>query len=223
VPDAIVGPVGDVFFRVALEIETRNLRRAHAEEREASPVIGVDDLVRGGWDASEDTEPGEGIETLVDAQHAGGNGGTTDAVKAVATSDKVAGEFLDFSGMLETNLGMAVQIMNTERFGFEEDFSTGVEAGGDEIFDDFVLGVDSDGFAAGEFGEIDTVAGVDETQLDAVVHQTFALQTGADAGVDQEIDGAFFENAGADALLDIIAAASFGDGGFDSLQVEKMG
>src|SRR5277367_2236436 len=45
VPDSFVGPLAEVFVGGALQIEPSNLRRAHAVQREAAIVVGVDQFV----------------------------------------------------------------------------------------------------------------------------------------------------------------------------------
>lgn len=42
VPNSLVGPVGDIFSGVHLNVETLHLGRAHTEQREAAGVIGVE-------------------------------------------------------------------------------------------------------------------------------------------------------------------------------------
>src|SRR5437762_4651308 len=62
-----------------------------------------------------------------------------------------------------------------------------------------------------------------EAQLDAVMCQALALQTRANAGLHQQVDGALLQNAGANTRLDVVSGADFQNNGFDSLQLEKMG
>jgi hypothetical protein len=86
-----------------------------------------------------------------------------------------------------------------------------------------MLGVDRDGFAAGEFVQIDAMAAAVKSNLDAVMDQRFALEARSEARGDEQIDGALFEHSRAHALFDIFAAVALDDHGFDALQVEKMG
>ena len=62
----------DVFVRRALQVQPRDLRRAHAEEREAALVEAVDQLVGRRRGVGENAEPGERIDALVDPQLAAG-------------------------------------------------------------------------------------------------------------------------------------------------------
>jgi len=67
------------------------------------------------------------------------------------------------------------------------------------------------------------MAGAGETEFDAVVHQAFALQASAGAGLDQQVDRSLLQNAGANALLDVFARVGFEHDGIDALQIKKMG
>ena len=59
-------------------------------------------------------------------------------------------------------------------------------------------------------------------EIDPVVEHAFALHALADAGVDQEVGRPLLEQAGADAALDIVAAAVLQDDGFDAGEVQEM-
>ena len=74
----------------ALEVEPGDLRRAHAVEREAAVVPGVDELLARRRRLREDAEPAEGVLAREDAQDAVGNAVAADAVESVATGDDVA-------------------------------------------------------------------------------------------------------------------------------------
>jgi hypothetical protein len=62
-----------------------------------------------------------------------------------------------------------------------------------------------------------------ESQLDAVVHQSFTPEPIAKTGVTQQVDGALLKNAGPDALLDVFPAARLQHNRVDALQVQQMG
>ncbi len=59
-------------------------------------------------------------------------------------------------------------------------------------------------------------------QLDAVVDQPFAPQPLADADLVQQVDRALLEDAGADPLLDVLAAPVLEDDRVDALEVQQM-
>jgi hypothetical protein len=54
--------------------------------------------------------------------------------------------------------GFGVDGFDGGGLGFEVEGAAGLQAGGDEVFDDFLLAVDGDFAAAREFGQRDAVA-----------------------------------------------------------------
>jgi hypothetical protein len=67
------------------------------------------------------------------------------------------------------------------------------------------------------------VAAAVEAQLDAVMSKAFALETLSHTRFDEQIDGALFEQASADSLLDVFPGSRFENDGFDPLQVQQVG
>ena len=70
----------------------------------------------------------------------------------------------------------------------------------------------------GEVAQRDAVALAVELQLDAVVDEALALHALADAGRGEQVDRALLEHAGADALLDVLAAARLEHDRLDALR-----
>src|SRR5262249_49530349 len=89
-PDAIVRPVGDLFVRVGLNVESRDPRRAHAEQSETALVMAIDQLFRWGFGFGQNAEPAERVGPLKDGQRAVRNGCAAYAVRAVAARDEIA-------------------------------------------------------------------------------------------------------------------------------------
>jgi hypothetical protein len=58
--------------------------------------------------------------------------------------------------------------------------------------------------------------------MDAVVGHAFALHARTDAGFDEEVARPLLDQPGADAALDILAAAVFEDHALDPLQVKEV-
>jgi hypothetical protein len=54
------------------------------------------------------------------------------------------------------------------------------------------------------------------------VNHALALQPLADAGFDEEPHGSVLEDAGADALLDVLAASILEDDGLDPLELQQV-
>jgi len=63
-------------------------------QREAALVVDVDQLLGRDRRGGQDTQPGEGVDPLVDPQRPLRDGRPADAVEAVAAGDDVAGEFV---------------------------------------------------------------------------------------------------------------------------------
>src|SRR5262249_41585685 len=81
-----------------------------------------------------------------------------------------------------------------------------------------------DGHAlADELAEIDVVQGAAEGKVDAVVEHALALHAPADAGLHQQIARPLLDQTGADAALDIVAAAVFQDDALHALEGERKG
>ncbi len=76
---------------------------------------------------------------------------------------------------------------------------------------------------AGEVAQRDAVALAGELQLDAVVDEPLALHALADAGGGEQVDRALLEHAGADALLDVLAAARLEHDRVDPCELQQAG
>jgi len=132
---------------------------------------------------------------------------------------------MDFSGlacMLVVDFWpVAFEAFDANVFNLEQDAAAGCDSSLNEIFDDFVLAVDGNR-APGEILEINAVALSPEPQFDAVVNESHALHSFADAHLGEQIDGAGFKNAGADALLAILARPVLENDGLDALQMKEV-
>src|SRR5262249_33700427 len=87
---------------------------------------------------------------------------------------------------------------------------------------DLLLAVDGDRATARELGERNAVRPTVETQLDAVVDETLAVEPVGEVELAEEVDGALLEDAGADAGLDVVARAVLEDDGVDAAAGEGM-
>ena len=150
---------------------------AHAVQREAALVPGVDELLVRGRRLGEDPEPAVGILAREDVEHAVGDALAADAVEAVAPCDDVAGE-LDLGACVDVPQTRPVRGHVVQRHlpDFEVQRSLRLEPGGDQVPHDLLLAVDGD-VPAGERGQVDPVARAAELELQSVVRQ--ALLRGA--------------------------------------------
>ena len=61
-----------------------------------------------------------------------------------------------------------------------------------------------------------------KSQLDAIVDESFALQSRADSGLHHQLDGAVLQHAGANAALAIFARLAFEHDRLDALQMQQV-
>jgi hypothetical protein len=66
------------------------------------------------------------------------------------------------------------------------------------------------------------VAPAGELQLDPLVDEPFATQAIAYAHLGEQVDRPLLEHAGADSLLDVLAAPVLEDDGIDALEVQEV-
>jgi hypothetical protein len=155
-PDAIVGPVSDVFVGGHLKVLPGDVRRAHAVQRETVVMAGVDELFRRWVGAGQDAEPRERIDVLEEGELFL-NGGTADAVETVAPCDDVSLEALLRAVVRELNAGvLSVEVFDAHVVNLEVQRQTGVESRRDEVLHDLLLPVDRDP-RAGQVGKVDAV------------------------------------------------------------------
>ena len=89
----------------------------------------------------------------------------------------------------------------------------------DQVFDDFVLSVNGDPPSAREPGHVHAMAATRKRQVDPFMAKALAIEARGHTGRPHEIDGALFEDAGADALDDMVAATIFDDDRIDAMAV----
>jgi hypothetical protein len=114
------------------------------------------------------------------------------------------------------------EIVDADVVHFKVQLATGFQTSFDQIFQDFVLGIDEHGFATGKIFEIDAVAATEKLQFDAAVHESLGLEALADADLNEQVDGALFEDAGADAFFDVGAAFIFENDGVDAVEIQHV-
>ncbi len=143
-------------------------------------------------------------------------------MKAVAAGDEVADELLLPAGMPEPDLRrLAGEIVDADIGSLEQDPPAVGEPACDEVLHHLLLAVDGDALAD-QVAEIDVVQGAVEGEMNAMVKHSLALHARAHAGLDQEVARPLLDQAGADAALDVIAAAVFQDDELDARKVQEM-
>jgi hypothetical protein len=61
---------------------------------------------------------------------------------------------------------------------------------------------------------------ISPAEVDSLVDQALAMEALADSGVGEQVDGALFEDACADAFFDVAAGARFQHHGFDAFEMQ---
>ena len=223
VPDSLVGPVADFLVARDLQVEPRELGRAHAVKREAALVTGVNQLFRGWLDLGENSEPCERVDAVELGEHAGRDRRPAYAVKAVASGDEIALQLDGLAAGPKADRGRrAIETVYAHVFSGEKNPSARGQPRVGQVFDDFVLPIDGDRLSAGQCEQIDTMAAAPEAQFESAMDQALAAETFADAGFVHQVDGALLEHAGAHALLDVLAAAILDHHGFDAGAMQQM-
>jgi hypothetical protein len=112
--------------------------------------------------------------------------------------------------------------MHANILDLKQNLATGRDASIIEVFQHFVLRVDSDSFSASEILEINAATAASKAQLDSIVNQAFAFQALAKAHFHEQIDCSLLQHAGAHALLGILATPILHDDGVNPLQIQKV-
>src|ERR1035441_6122286 len=142
----------------------------------------------------------------------------------IAPTDEIAGNLPVAAAMLQCDARRFTRnIVDFYLAGFEEDLSAGLDPGADQIPHQLVLAVHGDGAAARELVHIDAMTAAIEAKFDAAMNQTFPPQAFADARFVQQIHRTLFENARAEALLDVVAGVGLDDYRVDAFKVEQVG
>src|SRR5262249_28474270 len=164
----------------------------------------------------------ERILAIIGRERGGRNARPANTVKTVAAADEVAGELFLLAVVAEANFRRAAgKIVHAHVTRLEQNFPAVGEPPRDQVLHHLLLAVDGHALAD-ELAEIDVVQGAAEGKVDAVVEHALALHARPDAGFHQEVARPLLDQAGADAALDIVAAAVFQDDALHALEVEKM-
>src|SRR5262249_59806001 len=131
----------------------------------------------GGGRSGEDAEPAERISPLEAPKGAFRNTRPAHAVGAVAAADEMGSDVGRFSGFLAKADARfrTGEIVNADVLDLEQNLAAGIEARGDQIFDDLLLAVDGD-VLADEIGEVEMMQRAAQADVDAAVHEPLVLQ-----------------------------------------------
>ncbi len=115
-----------------------------------------------------------------------------------------------------------VEVVHRDGRGLEEERQGGRQPCLDQVLDDLGLAIDHDR-PSGELVHRDVVALTVELQVDPAVDDPVATHSFPDARVAQQVDRPLLEHAGADAVLDVLAAAALEHDRLDPLACEQLG
>lgn len=181
---------------------------------EAVVVAAVEDLVGRRRRLREDAEPAVGVGALGDgARPPAGDGGAAYAVEAVAPGDGVAGDLVPRArsvGVAQDGL-VAVEACHRGVAGPEFEGGSVGDPGGDDVLDDLGLGVDRHPAAAGQLAEVHLVPLAGELEVDPVMFQALFVESAAEAGFPEQLDGRGLEHAGPLACLAVGPALGLDD------------
>ena len=103
----------------------------------------------------------------------------------------------------------------------EQQRAAGVESRGDQVLDHLLLSVDRDRPPRDELLEGDPVPATVEAQLDPVVDHALAAKAIRKTQLREQVDRALLEHAGANPVLDVVAAAVLEHDRVDALPLRR--
>ena len=221
----LIRPQVQVFVRLALNVESRNLRRTAARQCIAAIMVGIGHFLERRR-LRQDAEPAERKNTVIGFEDAVGNGRATDTVEAVATRDKVAFQRLVLALVGKANAWLVgIDIVDGYGVRFEQQRAAGLHPRRDEILHHLRLAVDGGDLAAAQRLHVHVNDLTQETDIEGRIDHAFAMQPLAAADFVHQIDGMLLEHAGADTTFDILAAARFQNHAIDAgpLQADAPG
>src|SRR5271167_2312318 len=190
VPDSLVGPVDDFLVARDLQVEPRELGRAHTVKCEAALVAGVNQLFRGRLDLGEYSQPCERVDAIEFGKHAGRDRRPAYAMKAVASGNEIALQLDGLAASMKPDRGRrALETAYAHVLSGKENPSARGEARVGQIFDDLVLPIDRDRLSVGQTEQIYTMAPAPKAQFESAMDQALAAETFADAGCVHQVDG----------------------------------
>src|SRR6476661_5240032 len=221
VPDTVVGPGFNLLIVITLKIEPRQAWGTHGVERKAAISVGIDQFVIGWRALRQDAQPAERIVSFEYTEHAVRNARPADAVEAVATHYEIAVDFLASPAMLETDFRfLRLQVVNCDVVDLKEQRRAVGNSTVHEILHHFLLPVNRNALVH-QFFEVNTVQIAIDADIDPPMQHALALHAAADADVDEEVSSPMLDQAGTDAILDVIAAAVFDDDRLDALKMQQ--
>ena len=197
----------------ALHVVAAARQAAHGAQRKAALVVAIHNRVRRhGRHIGQHAQPAKRVNAFKFLDGIFGHTGTARAMKAVAASDKVAGQLLLLAVLNVAHFGLgAVKVMNADLARFIHSGQPGGRPRIHQVAGDFSLTISRHHLAAGQVCHSNAVALVFKHQLNRVVWCAFSRQALTSADLMQHIDGTLFQNARTDAAQNVVAALTLND------------
>ena len=197
VPDHVLGPAVDVLVGRALEVHPLDVVVPLADQREPAVGVAVDQFLRAGWRFAQDAEPGERVlHEVVGAVLLRDRPFADPAEPSAPTRISAWISFALPSASVNRIFGVSVGQVEHLGVGHRVvDLPAVAFPGGGEVDEHLVLRVQPHRFPD-QVGEVDAVALPAEPQVDALVLVPGLENPIGDAGVDEHVDAAVFEDAG---------------------------
>ena len=142
---------------------------------------------------------------------------------AVAAGDEIAAKLVYAFVMLEADARLRrVEVVEGDVAHVEYDRSAGSEPRMNQILDHFILCVQHDRAAIGQFRQRNPMTASAKPKLDPVMRSALEQHALADAGLDQQIDRALLQHAGSQRRLDFNAAPRLEHDRFDAGKMQEM-
>src|SRR6202041_925949 len=169
----------------------------------------------------QNAEPGERKNPFIDNQGIF-YARATDSVKTVAARDEITKHLRRLAVVVKSYLRCCgIEFVNGDTLSFKENFSVCSKTCRDEIFHNFLLGVDRDAVPRQCF-EVDAMPLLSETDFHAIMDQAFPLHSLTYAHFYQKVDGALLQDSRSHPLLTVLATSSLDHNRMNSLAVQKV-
>src|ERR1700746_3172934 len=173
--------------------------------------------MRGRRRLRQNSQPSEWIVSIVNLQRAVRDRCAADAMETVTAGNEITLQLFRDSICAVMNCGWrAFQAVNADILRFEDNRPVRRQSSCNQIPDHFMLRIDRDALAAGQFPKIDPGSAPGESQLDSAMLQALPLQPLAHSEFMHQVNGALFKYAGADSFFDVLARMHFEHDGFDA-------
>ena len=185
-------------------------------------MMHIDQLIRDRRRVRKQTQPSERIDALVGTEEVCGYAVAADAMKAVASGDEIADDLARCAAFNKIDASLVtLQIMQADGAGLVNGVLTRRCSRIHQIACDLSLAVDRH-CTAHQCVEIDVMPDAAESDLGAVVSQSFLGDATTGSCLLQQRDCPWFDEPGADTSENVLAGLAFEDDIVDVVPVQKL-